>query len=141
MSDLFTTMFSQSDFKLDLAAYKLWQKALNDTPDFAIQHSKHCMSVALKEELTLKQKQYLMSYYADGLSMPEIAEHWGVNKATVSRTIMRAERRLFRAVRYSNPAFLKLPMPKIRHGLVSLGMRQGWKEKQRLANDSYLRED
>lgn len=48
----------------------------------------------LDSGLTKTQKCYIMLYYRDGLKMTEIAERYGVNKATVSRTIHRARERI-----------------------------------------------
>lgn len=50
----------------------------------------------LDDNLTNKQKCYIMLYYRDGLTMEEIAERFGVAKSTVSRTIFRGRERLFR---------------------------------------------
>jgi len=50
----------------------------------------------LDDNLTNKQKCYIMLYYRDGLTMEEIAARFGVAKSTVSRTIFRGRERLFR---------------------------------------------
>lgn len=50
----------------------------------------------LDDNLTNKQKCYIMLYYRDGLTMEEIASCFGVAKSTVSRTIFRGRERLFR---------------------------------------------
>lgn len=55
---------------------------------------------AREQELTPRQKQMLEMYFDDGQSMVEIAEALGVNRSTVSRTLMRARRRLYRCLRY-----------------------------------------
>lgn len=39
--------------------------------------------------LTFKQKQYISEYFYNGKNTTEIAEKYGVNRATVSRTICR----------------------------------------------------
>ena len=53
---------------------------------------------ALKEDVTAKQRQVLLLYYAEGLNMREIGERLGVDKSTISRTIKRGERRLQRCL-------------------------------------------
>lgn len=55
---------------------------------------------AREQELTPRQQQMLRMYFDDGQSMVEIAEMLGVNRSTVSRTLMRARRRLYRCLRY-----------------------------------------
>ena len=42
---------------------------------------------ALREDVTEKQRQVLLLYYAEGYNMREIGEKLGVDKSTISRTI------------------------------------------------------
>lgn len=62
---------------------------------------------ALREDITPKQRQVLLMYYAQGLNMREIGEQLGVDRSTVSRTIKRGEHRLQRCLRYGAEAYLK----------------------------------
>ena len=48
----------------------------------------------LENNLTKKQKCYIILYYRDGLTVKEIAEKFGIDKSTVSRTINRGRERL-----------------------------------------------
>lgn len=48
---------------------------------------------AIKTVTTPKQYEYMMLYYGDKYTMPEIAEKFGVNKSTVYRTIKRGVER------------------------------------------------
>lgn len=61
----------------------------------------------LKEDVTPKQRQALLMYYAEGLNMREIGERLGVDKSTISRTIKRGEKRLQRCLRYGAEAYLR----------------------------------
>ena len=61
---------------------------------------------ALHEDVTEKQRDYLLLYYGEGLNMCEIGEKMGVDKSTVSRTIRRGEDRLRRCLRYGARRFL-----------------------------------
>lgn len=61
---------------------------------------------ALHEDITEKQRQYLLLYYGEGLNMVQIGEKMGVDKSTVSRTIQRGESRLRRCLRYGAKRFL-----------------------------------
>lgn len=55
---------------------------------------------AREQELTPRQKQMLQMYFDDNKTMVQIAEELGVNRSTVSRTLSRARRRLYRCLRY-----------------------------------------
>lgn len=55
---------------------------------------------ALQEDVTARQREFLLLYYAQGLNMRQIGEQLGVDKSTVSRTIKRGEARLRRCLRY-----------------------------------------
>ncbi len=61
---------------------------------------------ALNEDITEKQRLYLLLYYAEGLNMSQIGARMGVDKSTVSRTIKRGEHRLKRCLRYGAKRFL-----------------------------------
>ena len=61
---------------------------------------------ALHEDITEKQRRYLLLYYAEGMKMSEIGAQMGVDKSTVSRTIKRGEDRLRRCLRYGAQRFL-----------------------------------
>ena len=55
---------------------------------------------AWTSELTPCQKRYMLLYYRDLHTMQEIADFYGVNVGTVSRTLTRARNRLRRVIRY-----------------------------------------
>ena len=54
----------------------------------------------IREELTAHQREILLAYYIQNLTIPQIALDRGVNKSTVSRTLHRAEEKLRRYLRY-----------------------------------------
>lgn len=62
---------------------------------------------ALHEDVTPRQRQTLLMYYAEGKNMREIGEVLGVDKSTISRTIKRGEQRLQRCLRYGASAYLQ----------------------------------
>lgn len=64
------------------------------------------LSRALHEDVTEKQRKYLILYYGEGKNMVEIGQELGVDKSTVSRTIKRGEARLRRCLRYGAKQFL-----------------------------------
>ncbi len=54
----------------------------------------------IREELTPLQRETLLAYYFEDLTIPQIAESRGVNKSTVSRTLRRAVEKLRRFLKY-----------------------------------------
>lgn len=61
---------------------------------------KRNLTHALRQDITPRQREYMMLYYGKCMSMSEIARQFGVNKSTVSRTLKRGRQRLFRCLRY-----------------------------------------
>lgn len=86
-----------SAYAADMAAY-----ARTMAEDNSVQHLqlKRNLVTALREDVTDKQRQALLLYYAEGMNMSEIGKRLGVDKSTVSRNIKRGERRLRRCLRY-----------------------------------------
>lgn len=54
----------------------------------------------IREELTEKQRQVLMAYYFQNMTIPQIAAQRGIHKSAVCRLLQRAERRLRQYLRY-----------------------------------------
>ena len=61
---------------------------------------KRNLTHALRQDITQRQREYMMLYYGRGMSMEAIAKELGVNKSTVSRTLKRGRQRLYRCLRY-----------------------------------------
>lgn len=55
---------------------------------------------ALREDVTARQREFLLLYYAERLTMRQIGARCGVDCSTVSRTIKRGEASLRRCLRY-----------------------------------------
>ena len=62
---------------------------------------------ALREDITPRQREYMVLYYGKCMTMEEIARQLGVNKSTVSRTLKRGRDRLYRCLRYGASNLLK----------------------------------
>ena len=60
---------------------------------------KRNLTHALRQDITQRQREYMMLYYGKGMSMEAIAQQFGVNKSTVSRTLKRGRQRLYRCLR------------------------------------------
>ena len=86
-----------SAYAADMAVY-----ARSISPDNSAQlgRLKKNLVRALQEDVTDRQREFLLLYYAQGLNMRQIGERLGVDKSTVSRTIKRGEARLRRCLRY-----------------------------------------
>ena len=91
-------------YAADMAVYARQMSADNSGE---ISRLKRNLIRALREDVTPKQRQVLLLYYAEGLNMREIGERLGVDKSTVSRTIRRGELRLQRCLRYGAETYLK----------------------------------
>ena len=87
------------------------QFAQNNTDCIDREFVLHALSIAIEERLTETQRELLLEYYADLMSMPEIAERHGICVASVSRTIKRARLKLWEVMRYTNRVFLNARPP------------------------------
>lgn len=56
---------------------------------------------AIRQELTPRQQEILHMRFTENMRIVEIAASLGVDKSTVSRTLSRATKKLYRALRYS----------------------------------------
>ncbi len=54
----------------------------------------------INNDLTKTQKSYIILYYKYKMKPKQIAERYGVNPSTVSRTIARAKKNIFRLLKY-----------------------------------------
>ena len=61
---------------------------------------KRNLTHALRQDVTERQREYMILYYGRNMSMEAIAQQCGVNKSTVSRTLKRGRQRLYRCLRY-----------------------------------------
>ena len=82
---------------VDLAVYT--QLMADDNRD-QMNRLKRNLTHALRQDITERQREYMMLYYGRGMSMEAIAKEVGVNKSTVSRTLKRGRQRLYRCLRY-----------------------------------------
>ena len=92
-----------SAYAADMAVYAREMASDNSAQ---LSRVKRNLMRALREDVTPRQRQMLLLYYAERLNMREIGERLGVDKSTVSRTIKRGEARLRRCLRYGAEIFL-----------------------------------
>lgn len=54
----------------------------------------------IDNDLTKTQKSYIILYYKYNMKIKQIAKHFEVDPSTVSRTIIRAKKKIFRLLKY-----------------------------------------
>lgn len=87
-----------NEFYGDMAA---WLRANAQDNDGELLRLKRNLRLASQEALTARQRQLLRMNFEQNKTVTEIAQELGVNKSTVSRTLLRAKRRLYQCLRYA----------------------------------------
>ena len=54
----------------------------------------------MEQELPQKQREVMLAYYFQDMTIPQIAAQRGVQKSSISRCLKRAENRVRRCLRY-----------------------------------------
>lgn len=93
-------------YSRDMLAYMRRLSEENTNTD-SVDRLKQNLIRCLKEDITPRQRTLLTMYYVQQLSQTEIARRLGVDPSTVSRTILRGERKLQRCLRYGAERYLK----------------------------------
>ena len=104
-----TETFDPTQCALDAVAYRSWIERPDMPDDVEHAHIRRALTEALRTELTDVQARYVDAYYVQGLTMDQIGRRFGVSRSTVSRTLARARRRLWRVVRYSSIRLMHTP--------------------------------
>jgi len=92
-----TVSYDNTFGMVDLAVYT--ELMAQDNKD-QINRLKRNLTRALRQDITERQREYMVLYYGRNMSMEAIARQCGVNKSTVSRTLKRGRQRLYRCLRY-----------------------------------------
>ena len=87
-----------NEFYGDMAA---WLRATAQDNECDLRRLKRNLRTAREEALTDRQRELLRMSFEENKSVTEIARELGVCKSTVSRTILRAKRRLYNCLRYT----------------------------------------
>lgn len=98
-----------SDLQLTHAAFEMWLQADRADNLADLDRAKRMLPLVLDECVTVTQRNYIMKYYVDKMSIEEIAEVYGVNKSTVSRTIRRGLDTAYGYLRFVSPLFIRAP--------------------------------
>ena len=91
-------------YAADMAVYA---RLMAEDTSAQLRSVKRNLCRALREDVTARQRQVLLLYYAEGINTRQIGERLGVDRSTVARTIKRGEARLRRCLRYGAAAFLR----------------------------------
>jgi len=62
--------------------------------------ARKALKKVIEEQLSARQKQFIVLYYYKEMDMPTIAEMCGVNASTVSRTLNRARQNIYKYLKY-----------------------------------------
>ena len=90
--------YRNNEFLGDMAA---WRRQNSDDNSERLERLRRNLRKVREQELTPRQQVVMRMYYDEGKSIAKIAKSLKVNKSTVSRTITRARKRLFRYLQYS----------------------------------------
>ena len=102
-------MMDAAELRLERAAFEQWLQGEGGDNRAELDRLKRALPVVLAECVTETQRQYILHYFVDRMTMKQIGERYGVNPATVSRTIHRGLDRAYRYLRFVSPAFIKAP--------------------------------
>lgn len=97
------------DYKLDKAAFDMWLTAEAGDNLAELSRVRRIVPLVLDECVTVTQKTYIMHHFIDRMSVSDIAEMYGVNKSTVSRTIHRGLDKAYKYLRFVSPLFIHAP--------------------------------
>lgn len=98
-----------SDFQLTHAAFEMWLQADGADNIADLERAKRILPLVLDECVTATQRDYILKYYIDKMTTIEIADFYGVNKSTVSRTIHRGLDKAHGYLRFVSPLFIHTP--------------------------------
>lgn len=119
-----------SDLQLNHAAFEMWLQADGADNRLDLERAKRMLPIVLDECVTVVQRNYIMKYYLEKMSVAEIAEFYGVNKSTVSRTIHRGLNNAYGYLRFVSLLFIRTPKNRARLSNGKKPDNRGrWREK------------
>lgn len=98
-------LYSPAELAMQSESFRRWATAENGTNEEELKRLKRMLPVALRDCITDTQRKYLIHYFGDEMSMVQIAQMYGVNKSTISRTINRALDKLYKYLRFTSPKY------------------------------------
>ena len=97
------------EYQLAHASFDLWLMGEGEDNRVELDKVKRILPIVLDECCTDKQKTYIMHYFTDKMTTTQIAKMYGVNPATVTRTIHRGLDNAYHVLRFVSPLFIKAP--------------------------------
>lgn len=91
--------YRRNRYGADMSA---WLAATAGNNDEARARMLHALRRARVEALTQRQSEVLRMHFEEQMGVSDIARALGVNRSTVSRTIVRAKNRLYDRLRYTS---------------------------------------
>lgn len=113
-----------TDLQLQHAAFDLWLESEGEDNRVDLDRLRKVLPIILDECVTVTQKTYMMHYFADSMSVTDIAEKYGVAISSVSRSIHRGLDNAYKYLRFVSPLFINVPQRR-------LNLRTGRKNKKR----------
>ena len=98
-----------NDMQLTYAAFDLWLGSNGEDNRAELERVKRMLPMILEACCTDVQLKYIMHYFADGMTMEQIADRYFVTISTVSRTIRRGIDNAYPYLKFCSPLFIKQP--------------------------------
>lgn len=95
-----------SEISLDQKAYMTWVLSDREDNSAETRTEKTILMRIIQEQLTDKQREYLIEFFVNEKSQCEIAKERGLNKSTVSVGINRALDNIHKYLKYVNPKYV-----------------------------------
>ena len=84
-----------------LGDLSIWLQENSNNNSELVLRLRQNLTRAREQELTRRQQEVLTLYFDQGMTMSQIARELGVSASTISRTVRRAKRRLYKCLKYS----------------------------------------
>lgn len=84
-----------------LGDLSIWLQENSNSNSELVLRLRQNLARARAQELTRRQQEVLQLYFDQGMNMSQIARELGVSSSTISRTVRRAKRRLYKYLKYT----------------------------------------
>ena len=84
-----------------LGDLSIWLQDNSNSNSELVLRLRQNLARARAQELTRRQQEVLQLYFDQGMNMSQIARELGVSSSTISRTVRRAKRRLYKYLKYT----------------------------------------